>query len=150
MSRVTTFLGPPGTGKTTTLLKLVSEAIESGTTDPAKIGYFAFTKQAQNEAVTRAVSQHGIDEERLKYFRTIHSVAFRELGLTTDAVMSIKEFRAFGEAIRSVVYMKMTTICHRVSILGTASGTCALQCVISPACLYALSKSSGESVHSQT
>lgn len=99
MSRVTTFLGPPGTGKTTTLLKLVSEAIESGTTDPAKIGYFAFTKQAQNEAVTRAVSQHGIDEERLKYFRTIHSVAFRELGLTTDAVMSIKEFRAFGEAM---------------------------------------------------
>ena len=43
-------LGPPGTGKTTTLLKLVEKHLKQGTpTD--KIGYFAFTKRAAQEAI---------------------------------------------------------------------------------------------------
>ena len=45
--------GPPGTGKTTALLNKVDEALEAGV-NPAHIGYFAFTRQAANEAVERA------------------------------------------------------------------------------------------------
>ena len=46
-------LGPPGTGKTSTLLSLVEEYIDKGIS-PNKIGYFAFTNRAANEAKERA------------------------------------------------------------------------------------------------
>ena len=46
--------GPPGTGKTTKLLKYVKTFLKLGT-PVDKIGYFAFTKKAANEAID---SQH--------------------------------------------------------------------------------------------
>ena len=44
--------GPPGTGKTTYLLQLVEKELKNGVA-PNKIGYFAFTKKAANEALSR-------------------------------------------------------------------------------------------------
>ena len=63
-------LGPPGTGKTTYLLNKVDEAIKSGIS-PERIGFFAFTKKAAEEAKTRALSKFG--DINLPYFRTLHS-----------------------------------------------------------------------------
>jgi len=37
-------LGPPGTGKTSTLLGLIEDELENNT-DPTKIGFFTFTKR---------------------------------------------------------------------------------------------------------
>lgn len=34
--------GPPGTGKTTTLLNMVEKSLEAGIT-PSQVGFFAFT-----------------------------------------------------------------------------------------------------------
>ena len=49
----TIVLGPPGTGKTTTLLNKVDDYLKK--TDPDKIGYFAFTQKAAHEARDRAI-----------------------------------------------------------------------------------------------
>ena len=46
-------LGPPGTGKTHNLLNLVEDELAKGT-PPDRIGFFAFTKKAANEAKERA------------------------------------------------------------------------------------------------
>ena len=51
--------GPPGTGKTTALLNKVDEALHAGV-NPAHIGYFAFTRQAANEASERACSRFNL------------------------------------------------------------------------------------------
>ena len=48
----TIVLGPPGTGKTTTLLNEVDKYLKQ--TDPDKIGYFSFTQKAAYEARDRA------------------------------------------------------------------------------------------------
>ena len=77
MSRVNVILGPPGTGKTTTLLNVVDEAIASGIA-PERIAYLAFTRKAAHEAQDRAIARFNIDSDRLPYFRTLHSLAFKE------------------------------------------------------------------------
>ena len=92
----TIILGPPGTGKTTTLLNLVDEFIKQGVR-PKEIGYFSFTKKAAIEAATRASDKFGLSVEHdLIYFRTLHSFAFRLLGITKDKMMSKEDYREFG------------------------------------------------------
>ena len=81
----TIVLGPPGTGKTTTLLNLLEDYLKK--TDPNRIGYFAFTQKAANEARERAMDRFNLSEDDLPYFRTLHSLAFRVLGLRKENVM---------------------------------------------------------------
>ena len=64
----TIVLGPPGTGKTFTLLNKVEEYLKN--TDPDRVGYFAFTRKAANEAKDRAMKKFNLSEDDLPYFRT--------------------------------------------------------------------------------
>ena len=91
----TIILGPPGTGKTTTLLNLVEEFLRAGT-DIKKIGYFSFTRKASYEAESRAEEKFKIDKDEIPYFRTLHSLAFRSLGIKKEQVMKNSDYRDFG------------------------------------------------------
>ena len=92
----TIILGPPGTGKTTTLLNLVDEFIKQGI-KPREIGYFSFSKKAATEAATRAAQKFELSPEHdLIYFRTIHSLCFKLLNMTRDRMMSPEDYREFG------------------------------------------------------
>ena len=93
----TIILGPPGTGKTTTLLNLVDEFIQQGIR-PKQIGYFSFTKKAATEAATRAADKFNLDiDNDLSNFRTLHSYAFNQLGMTKEKMMGRDDYKEFGE-----------------------------------------------------
>jgi superfamily I DNA/RNA helicase len=91
-------LGPPGTGKTTTLLNLVDEELSRGV-PPDRIGYVSFTKRAAHEAVERACKKFKLDARDLPYFRTLHSMCFRALGLSNADVFEGKKMLEFGDWI---------------------------------------------------
>ena len=97
----TIVLGPPGTGKTTTLLNEVDKYLKQ--TDPDKIGYFSFTQKAAYEARDRAMSKFNLSEDDLPYFRTLHSLAFRRLGIKKDEVMQRRHYEDLGKKMGLIV-----------------------------------------------
>jgi len=66
------FYGPPGTGKTYRLISRARAYARKGV-PLDKIGYFAFTKKAAEEAKSRMP----FDKKKLPYFQTLHSFGFK-------------------------------------------------------------------------
>ena len=90
-------VGPPGTGKTQTLLNKVIEYKNAGT-PLDRIGYFAFTRKAAYEARNRFLEAFPhLTKKDIKYFRTLHSFAFRYLGLQEENVMQEENYKIIGE-----------------------------------------------------
>jgi superfamily I DNA/RNA helicase len=96
--RAQIILGPPGTGKTTTLLGLLEKELENGT-EPERIGFFTFTKQAVKEGKSRALDKFEVSQKQLPYFRTLHSLCFLQLGLSKDSVLSPSDFIDLNEIL---------------------------------------------------
>ena len=91
--------GPPGTGKTTTLLDYVDSYIKKGT-DLNRIGYFAFTRKAANEARDRMLERNPeLDKKDLRYFQTLHSFAFHTLGMNEENVMQPVHYEQIGKEL---------------------------------------------------
>lgn len=82
----TLLLGPPGTGKTTSLLDAVERELDRGVA-PDRIGFVTFTRRAAEEAVRRAGARFNLQRKQLPYFRTLHSLCFRQLGLSGGDVL---------------------------------------------------------------
>ena len=90
-------VGPPGTGKTDTLLNTVKEYVDKGT-PLNQIGYFAFTRKAANEARNRYLkSRPDLEKKDTEYFRTLHSLAFRRLNLKEENILQEEHYQLIGQ-----------------------------------------------------
>lgn len=92
------YFGPPGTGKTTTLLGLLEQELLRKV-PPERIAFLTFTRRARAEAIERVEKTLGIKAKDLPHFRTIHSMAFRSLGLKDGDVLDKKKLDEFGESL---------------------------------------------------
>ena len=88
--------GPPGTGKTTALLEVVERHLREGVL-PQEIGFMAFTRAAAREAKSRALQVFPwLDNDDLRWFRTIHSTCYSLLGLGRDSVATGAKLKDFA------------------------------------------------------
>ena len=91
--------GPPGTGKTTTLLNMVEQTLDKGV-PPSQVGFFAFTRKAATEAKERAAKRFDLDPDKdLPYFRTIHSLAYRLMSVKDTELMGSQNYKELSQAI---------------------------------------------------
>jgi len=88
-------LGPPGCGKTYTLIQRIRGALSDGVR-PEEIAFVSFTRKAIQEAVERTLDEFGLNIKQLSYFRTLHSIAFRALGLNRTNMMDKDDWTALG------------------------------------------------------
>ena len=92
-------LGPPGTGKTTTLLEVAQGWLEEGL-PPELLGFATYTRAARREASERFRDRLHIPPADLPWLRTIHSACSRALGLTKADYLTDKDLADFGKLHR--------------------------------------------------
>lgn len=83
--------GPPGTGKTTRLLTIAESFFEAGYA-PRDICFVTFTRKGATEAKSRAIAKFQLDDNDLCWWRTLHSLAFSQLGLSRHQVMGFADY----------------------------------------------------------
>lgn len=94
----TTIFGPPGTGKTTKLISIVEQELENGTR-PEGIAFVSFSRKAAEEARDRAASALDMGADQMVWFRTLHSLAFQCLGLSTNQVLKGADYTQLGRLL---------------------------------------------------
>lgn len=78
-------LGPPGTGKTTTLLSVLESELMK--VDPNRIAYVSYTRKGAYEGRDRARDRMNLKLKDLPYFRTLHSIAYRQAGISPGGMV---------------------------------------------------------------
>ena len=84
MEKINIILGPPGTGKTENLLRVMDRELKEKTADPGEIAFVTFTTKAANEASQRAQEKFNLTEDDLPYFSTLHAFGKRQLGMNNS------------------------------------------------------------------
>lgn len=112
--------GPPGCGKTTYLLNKVDEYLQSGI--PAdKIALISFTTKAANEAKTRAIERFKLKSKDLLWFRTLHSLAFNWMKMSTTDVMKREHYSELCESL-GLEYSGYIVLDEGITLPGSMEG----------------------------
>lgn len=95
----TKIFGPPGTGKTHELLTIMSRELKAGV-KPHEIAYLTFTRHARRVAIDRVQQDLAVGHEDLPFFRTLHSIAYRQLGIEkAGLIASNRELKPLADRL---------------------------------------------------
>jgi superfamily I DNA/RNA helicase len=98
MNNIYSVFGAPGCGKTTRLIELISELLKDYS--PNKISFVSFTRKGTYEGRNRAMKEFGFkEEEDLPFFRTIHSLAFRNTEDKGCEIITRKHYKNFSDKV---------------------------------------------------
>lgn len=90
--------GPPGTGKTTRLLSILETALQR--CKPSEIAYVSFSRKGAYEGRDRALVKFPqYTKNDFPYFRTLHSIAFKECGASRGVMMEKKDYKQLGKKL---------------------------------------------------
>jgi superfamily I DNA/RNA helicase len=95
MPLLAAWIGGAGTGKTRHLMNTMDKALKT-IGDPLQVGFCSFTRAARREAAERAGDRFNVkpmDLERKGWFRTLHSVCYRQLGVGKELLTDNAESR---------------------------------------------------------
>lgn len=93
MTQTLKLLGPPGTGKTRSLLEYLEMELKH--VEPTRVAFMTFTRAARLEALGRT----GKTQDELPYVRTIHALCYRELGMSQEQIVKRENLMAFGKLV---------------------------------------------------
>jgi len=96
-SKVEIIAGPPGTGKTTYLLSILEEELKHY--EPNEIAFVSFTRTGTYEGRDRAMQKFNYKEDDLPYFRTLQSLAFREMKARQTEMFNNNDRKRLGKLI---------------------------------------------------
>lgn len=112
IAKTARLVGGAGTGKTSELLRIMTDAKPMLGGSPFAVGFTSFTRAARAEAVERASAEWKVDATTLSrdgWFRTVHSIAHRQLGIQKgellDSTKSSAEWiaKALGVNVRTIL-----------------------------------------------
>ena len=67
--------------------------------DPNKIAFMSFSRKAATGAKDRAMGELNLNTDQMLYFRTLHSLAFTWMGLTTRQVFKGSDYNELGKLV---------------------------------------------------
>lgn len=92
--KTTIYVASAGTGKTTTLMDLLSDCLES--TPPNQICFTTFTKAGAEEAINRALLRNPkLNEKDFTAFSTLHALCFRRIA--RKQMLHLQDYKLLGE-----------------------------------------------------
>ena len=97
MNNINLIYGAPGCGKTTYLLNILEDELKIHS--PKKIAFVSFTKKGTYEGRDRVIKRFNYSKNDLLYFRTLHSIAFREGHFSIYNMISKKDYKLFSTAM---------------------------------------------------
>src|SRR4030043_174935 len=84
--------GPPGTGKTTEMINLVTEELKKH--PPEQIAYVSYTREGSYQGRDRALLKFNqYTADNFPFFRTLHSIAFRAVSMSRGDVIAKNDYK---------------------------------------------------------
>lgn len=97
MKEIEMIFGAPGCGKTTYLIDLLKDILKEN--PPNRVAFVSFTRKGSYEGRDRAIEKFNYTKQNFPFFRTIHSLAFRDLGVSRYDMISQRHYKEFSDAM---------------------------------------------------